>query len=175
MRRGDVLMSRSAGTFGVVATLLMLAILPSASCSPRNQAVPSYLFLWAGDADGKASDFLAVIDAAPGSARYGSIVASIPTGTAGTHPHHTELEMPANGHLLANGFRAGRTWLFDLTQPTRPEVMTSFRRTGRLQPSSHLHSSAERQPAGDVSVRRQDQRKWCAAVTRAWRHHHCVR
>jgi hypothetical protein len=86
----------------------------------RPQTAPSYLFLWAGDAEGKASDFLAVIDAAPASPRYGSIVASIPPGTAGTHPHHTELEMPANGHLLANGFRAGRTWLFDLTQPTRP-------------------------------------------------------
>jgi hypothetical protein len=43
----------------------------------------------------------------------------------GRHPSHTELEMP-DGHLLANGFRAGRTWLFDLTQPTRSEVITSF-------------------------------------------------
>ena len=70
----------------------MLAIFASASCSRRTQTVPTYLFLWAGDADGKASDFLGVIDAAPASPRYGSIVASIPTGTPGTHPHHTELE-----------------------------------------------------------------------------------
>ena len=89
------------------------------SCSRRNQTAPSYLFLWAGDADSKASNFLAVIDAAPASSRYGSIVASIPTGTAGTHPHHTELEMPVKGHLLANGFRAGRTWLFDLLRVRR--------------------------------------------------------
>ncbi len=85
-----------------------------------------YLFLWAGDADHKASDFLAVIDANPTSARYGAIVASIPTGVAGAHPHHTEQEMPAHGHLLANGFHAGRTWLFDLSQPLHPRVLTSF-------------------------------------------------
>ena len=117
--------------------MLMSAFLASASCSRSDQTSPSYLFLWAGDAEGKASDFLGVIDADPASPRYGSIVASIPTGTAGTHPHHTELEMPANGHLLANGFRAGRTWLFDLTQPTLPKVITSF---GELAGFSHPHT-----------------------------------
>jgi hypothetical protein len=132
-----VFMNRSAGTFAVVAVALTVANLASASCGRRTQAAPSYLFLWAGDADGKASDFLAVIDAAPASPRYGAIVASIPTGTASTHPHHTELEMPANGHLLANGFQAGRTWLFDLTQPERPQVITSF---GDLAGFSHPHT-----------------------------------
>ncbi len=97
----------------------------------------SYLFLWAGDADGKASDFLAVIDATRSSSRYGTIVASIPTGVAGAHPHHTELELPANGHLLANGFHAGRTWLFDLTQPLHPTILTSF---GDVAGYSHPHT-----------------------------------
>ena len=85
-----------------------------------------YLFVWAGDADDKASDFLAVIDADPASPRYGAIVASLPTGQSGTHPHHTEHEMSANGHLLANGFHAGRTWLIDLTKPLEPRILTSF-------------------------------------------------
>jgi hypothetical protein len=130
-------MNRSVKTSAVVAVSLISAIIASASCSRRTQAASSYLCLWAGDADGKASDFLAVIDATAVSPRYGSIVASIPTGTAGAHPHHTELEMPANGHLLANGFSAGRTWLFDLTQPTRPQVITSF---GDLAGFSHPHT-----------------------------------
>jgi len=124
-------------SFAVVAVSLMLAIIASASCRASTEAAPSYLFLWAGDADSKASDFLGVIDAAPGSPRYGSIVASTQTGMPGTHPHHTELEMPANGHLLANGFQAGRTWLFDLTQPERPKVITSF---GDLAGFSHPHT-----------------------------------
>ncbi|MEO5903702.1 MAG: hypothetical protein ABIQ55_06820 [Gemmatimonadaceae bacterium] len=100
-------------------------------------AKPSYLFVWAGDADGKASDFLAVIDATPSSAHYGEIVASIPTGVVGAHPHHTEAVLPANGHLLANGFHAGRTWLFDLTQPLHPRILTSF---GDLAGYSHPHT-----------------------------------
>ncbi len=122
--------------FAVVA-LSVASLVASASCARRAPSVPSYLFLWAGDAAGKDSDFLGVIDASPASPGYGSVVTSIPTGTAGTHPHHTELEMPASGHLLANGFRAGRTWLFDLTQPTRPAVITSF---GDLAGFSHPHN-----------------------------------
>ncbi|MBA3271277.1 MAG: hypothetical protein H0T71_12285, partial [Acidobacteria bacterium] len=92
----------------------------------RGASSSSYLFLWAGDAEHKASDFLAVIDANPTSPRYGTIVASIPTGMPGSHPHHTELEMPAGGHLLANGFGAGRSWLFDLTEPVKPRLLTAF-------------------------------------------------
>jgi hypothetical protein len=92
----------------------------------RAASTTSYLFLWAGDAEHKASDFLAVIDANPTSPRYATIVASIPTGMPGSHPHHTELEMPAGGHLLANGFAAGRTWLFDLTEPVKPRLLTAF-------------------------------------------------
>ena len=92
----------------------------------RGASSSSYLFLWAGDAEHRASDFLAVIDANPTSPRYGTIVASIPTGMPGSHPHHTELEMPAGGHLLANGFGAGRTWLFDLTEPMKPRLLTAF-------------------------------------------------
>ncbi len=114
----------------------MLTILGLVSTGARAPS-PSYLFLWAGDAEGKASDFLAVIDATASSAGYGTVVASIPTGVAGTHPHHTESEMPANGHLLANGFHAGRTWLFDLSQPLHPRILTSF---GEVAGYSHPHT-----------------------------------
>ena len=105
--------------------LLATALLTAAAC---NRAAPpdQYLFVWAGDSAAKASDFLAVINANPASPKYGSVVASLPTGTAGTHPHHTEAEMPADHHLLANGFHAGRSWLFDLTEPERPRIIASF-------------------------------------------------
>jgi hypothetical protein len=106
-------------------------------CVSLRASSSSYLFMWAGDAAHTASDFLAVIDADPTSAGYGTIVASIPTGEAGTHPHHTEQEMPGIGHLLANGFHAGRTWLFDLTQPLQPRILTSF---GALAGYSHPHT-----------------------------------
>ena len=118
--------------------LLLVAILASAAGTVTQPAASgSYLFVWAGDAAGKGSDFLGVIDADRSSSTYAAIVASVPVGQAGTHPHHTEQEMPASGHLLANGFGAGRTWLFDLTQPLRPRVLTSFDGKGGF---SHPHS-----------------------------------
>lgn len=104
--------------------LLVVLLLSCGACYGTSSG--SYLFVWAGDAEHRASDFLAVLDANPTSPRYGAIVASLPTGMAGSHPHHTELEMSAGGHLLANGFRAGRTWLFDLTRPLEPRLLTVF-------------------------------------------------
>jgi hypothetical protein len=97
----------------------------------------SYLFVWAGDDARKGSDFLAVIDADSKSPHYGQAVASVavpgPTGT----PHHTELEMPEGGFLLANAFESGRTMLFDLRDPQRPLLATSF---GDLDGYMHPHT-----------------------------------
>ena len=123
-----------AGHWTTASLWLLTAAL--AGCSTPQSASNSYLFLWAG-ADDTASDFLAVIDATPESKSYGSVVASIPVGEVATHPHHTELEMPANGHLLANGFHAGRTWLFELSEPRHPRILTSF---GDLAGFSHPHT-----------------------------------
>jgi hypothetical protein len=116
----------------------IIAAVALASCRPALAPPTSdYLFAWVGDSAGKASDFLAVIDANPASAKYGSVVTTLPTGAVGTHPHHTEAEMPADGHLLANGFHAGRTWLFDLTEPSRPKILTEF---GDRAGYSHPHT-----------------------------------
>jgi hypothetical protein len=97
----------------------------------------SYLFVWAGDDAKKSSDFMAVLDADASSPHYGETVASVavpgPTGT----PHHTELEMPAGGFLLANAFESGRTMLFDLRDPLHPVLVTSF---GDLDGYMHPHT-----------------------------------
>ena len=122
-------------------------VISCAAC--RHEASPptgEYLFVWAGDSAGASSDFLGVIDASPASPRYGSVVASLPTGVAGTHPHHTEAVLAANHHLLANGFHAGRTWLFDLSAPRTPKILTSF---GDLGGFSHPHTYV-RLPNGNV-------------------------
>jgi len=97
----------------------------------------SYLFVWAGDDAKKDSDFLAVLDANPASPHYGQPVASVAVpGPPGT-PHHTELEMPAGGFLLANAFNSGRTMLFDLRDPLHPRLATSF---GDLDGYMHPHT-----------------------------------
>src|SRR5438445_13899439 len=74
----------------------------------------SYLFVWAGDDAKKSSDFLAALDAHSKSPHYGQVVASVAVpGPSGT-PHHTELEMPDDGFLLANArAKASSCWIGD--------------------------------------------------------------
>jgi hypothetical protein len=112
----------------------------AANPGPQPHAATSrFLFVWAGDADRRESDFLAVIDIDPRSANYASVLATLPVGVAGTRPHHTEYEMPATGVLWANGFDAGQTFRFDLRDPTRPHLVGSV---GDAGPFSHPHSYA---------------------------------
>lgn len=106
----------------------------------------SYLVVWAGDDDKKASDFLAVFDADPASPEYGKVMATKPVGAVGSVPHHTEDPLPASGHLLANGFLADRTWLFDVSRPRKPKVLTSF---GGLDGYNYPHTYV-RLPNGNV-------------------------
>jgi hypothetical protein len=129
--RYGVPMNKVRLTRKLVVLCSLTALLAMSGCdrAPATKVVTppdSYLFVWAGDADDKASDFLAVIDADSDSPHYGAVVASLPTGESGAHPHHTEHEMSPTGHLLANGFHAGRTWLFDLTKPLEPRILTAF-------------------------------------------------
>ena len=105
-----------------------------------------FLFVWAGDADKRESDFLAVIDVDPRSPNYASVVTTLPVGVTGTLPHHTEYEMPATGVLWANGFHTGQTFRFDLRDPTNPRLVGS---AGDAGPFSHPHSYA-RLPNGNV-------------------------
>jgi len=128
---------RAACAFGRSIRWASVLALLTAALAWRPTARPSYLFMWAGDSAHKASDFLAVIDATPTSPRYGAVLTVLPTGTAGTRPHHTEQEMPADGHLLANGFGAGVTYLFDLTDPLHPRLASSF---GDAAAFSHPHT-----------------------------------
>ena len=107
---------------------LVATLAAAAACSGTARAPSpsrSYVFAWAGtdDTTGKASDFLAVIDADPASPAYGRVVATAPVPARGTMPHHTELTAPPAGQwLFANGFMSGRTFLFDLDNPLAPRL-----------------------------------------------------
>ncbi|MCC7309387.1 MAG: hypothetical protein IT173_17630 [Acidobacteria bacterium] len=106
----------------------------------------SYLFVWVGDADRKQTDFLAVVDVRPSSKHYGEIVKTVPVGVTGTVPHHTEHEMPKGEILFANGFGAGQTFRFDLSNPLSPRLLDSFGAAGEYM---HPHSFV-RWPNGNV-------------------------
>lgn len=105
-----------------------------------------YLFVWAGDADKRESDFLAVLDVDRQSPTYTEVIATLPIGAVGTLPHHTEHEMPLGAVLWANGFAAGRTFRLDLSDPTTPRLAGSF---GAAGPFTHPHSYV-RLPSGNV-------------------------
>lgn len=127
----------------VAVCLAMAALSPLAAAPP---ASGDYLFVWAADVGAKKSDFLAVIDSDPRSPSYGEVVASVPSGVANSHAHHTEHEMSAGGVLFANGFGAGRTFRFDLNDPRHPKLAGSFTGAGEYM---HPHSFA-RTPGGTV-------------------------
>lgn len=110
----------------------------TATAAPTSEGSP-YLFVWAGDAARQSSDFLAVIDANPASSNYGRIVSTLPVGATGTVPHHTEYEFPQDNLLFANGWVAGRTFIFDLSQPSKPRIAEQFEdRAGYSFPHSYV-------------------------------------
>ncbi len=87
-----------------------------------------------------------MLDADPESPGYGSVIATLPADRRGTHPHHTEHRMPSGGTLLANGFMAGTTFRFDLSNPDTPRLLGSFEEAaGFTFPHSY-----ERLPNGNV-------------------------
>jgi hypothetical protein len=134
-----------------IVALLTFSSLACAKHVPRSSQADErpparYLFAWAGDEDRRDSDFLAVIDLARDGDRYGTIVATTPSGEQGIWPHHTEHELGPNNTLFANGFSGNRTVLFDLHDPLRPKVIERFDDVAGL---SFLHSFA-RLPNGHV-------------------------
>jgi hypothetical protein len=128
-----------------ILAALLLAPAPLASLA-KAQSSGAYLFVWTTDLGAKKSDFLAVIDAAPSSARYGEVITTLPTGVPLSIAHHTEHVMPVGGVLFANGFAAGRTFLFDLNDPTHPKLAGDFGMAGEFM---HPHSFV-RAPNGNV-------------------------
>ena len=120
-------------------TLALWALGLTAHAADRPAAPGHYLFAWAGDVSHKANDFLAVIDADPGSTSYGHLIATAVTDQVSMQVHHTEYVMPAGGFLFANDHLAGRTFVFDVRDPLHPKVSTSFTdMAGYAHPHSYL-------------------------------------
>src|SRR4028118_2000184 len=123
---------------------------PEAQAAAGDTEKPSpYLYIWAGDADGKESDFMAVVDVLPGSPRYGQVISSVPVGEKGSMPHHLEYQLPEPGRwLFGNGHHTEKIFLFDLTEPELPRV---HRVLGPVPPFRFPHDFA-RLPNGNVLV-----------------------
>lgn len=127
-----------------LATVVAAAL--ALGCGAKAPAPRDYLAVWTASADSSAADFLAIVDVTRGGERYGDLVTTLPVPGTRNLPHHTEHEMPADAQLFANGFASGRTWIFDLREPTAPRIAGSFTSAGELE---HPHSFL-RLPNGNV-------------------------
>src|SRR5215467_6213613 len=120
--------------------VLTLLISATGYMQSAEQKTPGhYLFAWTGDSANKGNDFLAVIDADPESSTYGHLVTTVATDQPTMYAHHTEYSMPASGMLFANDHFAGRTFIFDVRDPLRPKVASSFAdMAGYMHPHSYV-------------------------------------
>ena len=138
-------MSRSSE---LTAALILLVV----GCQTETEVVVTepasgkFVFAWAGDESGGDGDFLAVVDSDPTSDRYGEVLTTLSVGESGIMPHHTEHRMPEGDILFANDFSAGKTYLFDLSDPLSPKLAGSFEGAGEF---TYPHSF-ERLPNGNV-------------------------
>ena len=128
----------------------MLTALALAACNSRAPQPASiqteYLYLWTASEDPAQPDFLAVLDVTENDSRYGRLVTTLTVPGRKNAPHHTEHEMPDDGHLFANGFGSGQSFVFDLTNPMKPRVASQF---GDVEGYTHPHSFL-RLPNGNV-------------------------
>ncbi|CAN5900307.1 hypothetical protein BH20GEM1_BH20GEM1_01480 [soil metagenome] len=126
--------------------VILASLTWTAGLAAQSAPAPEYLYVWTASADSTQPDFLAVLDVTEDSTRYGRLVTTLPVPGLGNGPHHTEHEMPPDRQLFANGFGSGQTFIFDLTDPTRPRLAGQF---GDLEGYTHPHSYL-RLPGGNV-------------------------
>jgi selenium-binding protein 1 len=91
-----------------------------------------YLFVWAGDQDRQAADFLAVVNFDEDSAGYGELMTTVPLpgpGATWNEPHHVGLS--ADGKVLAAGGLLSvlkgqkEIFFFDVSDPAQPRFLSS--------------------------------------------------
>jgi len=124
----------------------LVALACSCTDSPARTEPNEYLYLWTGSSDSTQPDFLAVLDVTEAPLRYGRLVTTVAVPGFQNGPHHTEHEMPADHRLFANGFKTGKTFVFDLTNPAAPRLDGELREVGGM---VHPHSYL-RLPNGNV-------------------------
>ena len=129
-----------------VCLLLLLGCSAAREVSPLPAGDSRYLYLWTAAVDSTAPDFLAVFDVRPDTGRYGSLVTTLPVGSGHNVPHHTEHELAEDRQLFANGFGSGKSYIFDLSDESRPRLAGEI---GDQAGFSHPHSFL-RLPNGNV-------------------------
>jgi hypothetical protein len=96
----------------------------ASACPGRRGEAPfePYLVVWAGDADRKDSDFLAVVNANPSSRKYGHVIATVPVKSRGNEPQELNDTFRYDGRVFATGVLTNRVFIFDLADPEAPRL-----------------------------------------------------
>ena len=102
----------------------------AAAAFAANTHASPYLYAWASHADSKQGDFLAVFEADPKSPNYGKLLTTAPTGAEAGAAHHIEYEIPNGSTLFANDWGSGQTFIFDISDRSKPRKTGSFDRAG---------------------------------------------
>ncbi|MHB8478249.1 MAG: selenium-binding protein SBP56-related protein [Steroidobacteraceae bacterium] len=111
-----------------------------------------FLAVWAGDADRREDDFLAIIDVRAESPTFGHVLSTVTVGSKGNEPHHIDFALRLDGTLWASGILSGRTFIFDVShapdasllwvdEPTPERVHTPPHAYARL-PDGHTLATA---------------------------------
>lgn len=137
-------------TMRIAGLLLLLAACAADRGAPppaASSGASEHLFVWTGSADSTAPDFLAVLDVRTSdTGRYGALLTTLPVPGLRNGPHHTEHQLAADGQLFANGFRSGKSFIFDVRDGAKPRIAAEF---GEQAGYGHPHSFL-RLPNGNV-------------------------
>lgn len=118
-----------------------------AGAAPTPAVAKSYLYVWAMEthdpstamppASSMGHAFLAVFDVTRGAAHFGKLVAMLPVGGRAQMAHHTNYDLPSDGRLFASDYMSGDNYVFDVRDPAKPKLSTTF---GSAGPYTHAHS-----------------------------------
>jgi hypothetical protein len=107
-----------------LALLLLFAFAHVNTGSAQQKPRPGrFLLVWAGDADRKHDDFLAVVDARSGSPTFGRVLKTVPVGSSGNEPHHIDFDSRTDGTLWASGVLTGRIFIFNVSRLPKVKLL----------------------------------------------------
>ena len=137
--------------------VLLAACATPPADSPNAPAGDRHAYVWAMAGDSTGRDALLTLDVDTASSTYGQIIGGLLMDTAGEMPHHIERRVGPGGRLVANGFMANTSWIFDVNDPAHPVILHSFRTAGDVMgwahdfsrlPNGHLMVAFNAGPAG---------------------------
>lgn len=133
----------------------MFAVLLLGGCSPEtvDQPTPpagdSHAYVWSMSMDSTGRDGLLVLDMDTTSAKYGTVIGEVMLDSGGMMPHHIERRVHSDGRLIGNTWVGNKNWVFDVSTPAQPRIVSTFQTAGNVMGWAHDYS---RLPNGNTLV-----------------------